>query len=151
MYRPGHEQLCVCVSVCLSAAACPHCYTDPGVTWRNGRGCPSCALLGRFAIGARVALLWQHSANVKYQRVLVSLYAWLLVVICHVIVQICTCTMSDVPLVLRWCGRLQNVEAMLLDACAAHHRTRYERSFKVRSHRMPHRDATQRTAFSVKL
>jgi len=26
---------------------------------------PSCALLGGFAIGARVALLWQHKANVK--------------------------------------------------------------------------------------
>jgi len=26
---------------------------------------PSCALLGGFAIGARVALLWQHNANAK--------------------------------------------------------------------------------------
>jgi len=26
---------------------------------------PSCALLDGFAIGARVALLWQHNANVK--------------------------------------------------------------------------------------
>ena len=32
---------------------------------------PSCALLDGFAIGARVALLWQHSANTKCQRVLV--------------------------------------------------------------------------------
>jgi len=33
----GHARLCVCVclSVCLSAAACPHYYTDPDV-----RGCP---------------------------------------------------------------------------------------------------------------
>ena len=30
---------------------------------------PSCALLGRFAIGARVALVWQHNANAKCQRV----------------------------------------------------------------------------------
>ena len=30
---------------------------------------PSCALLGGFAIGARVALLWQHNANAKCQRV----------------------------------------------------------------------------------
>jgi len=30
----------VCVSVCLSAAACPHYCTDPGVTWGSGRGCP---------------------------------------------------------------------------------------------------------------
>ena len=30
---------------------------------------PSCALLGGFAIGARVALLWQHNANAKCYRV----------------------------------------------------------------------------------
>jgi len=37
----GHARLCVCVCVCLSAAACLHyCTTDPGVTWRSGRGCP---------------------------------------------------------------------------------------------------------------
>jgi len=55
----GHARLCVCVylSVCLSLAACPHYYTDPEVTWGNGRGAPSCALLGGFAIGARVSLL----------------------------------------------------------------------------------------------
>jgi len=29
----------------------------------------SCALLGGFAIGARIALLWQHNANAKCQRV----------------------------------------------------------------------------------
>jgi len=29
----------VCVSVCLSAAECPHHCTDPDVTWRSGRGC----------------------------------------------------------------------------------------------------------------
>ena len=28
---------------------------------------PSCALLGGFAIGARVALLWQHNANPSYK------------------------------------------------------------------------------------
>jgi len=26
---------------------------------------PRCALLGGFAIGAQVALLWQHNANAK--------------------------------------------------------------------------------------
>ena len=31
----GHPRLCVC----LSAAACPHCCTDPDVTWGSGRGC----------------------------------------------------------------------------------------------------------------
>ena len=30
----------VCVSVCLSAAACPHYCTDPDVTGGSGRGCP---------------------------------------------------------------------------------------------------------------
>jgi len=61
----GHARLCVCV--CLSSAACPHYCTDPDVTWGSGRGCPpSCALLGGFAIGARVALLWQH-ANPSYK------------------------------------------------------------------------------------
>ena len=28
---------------------------------------PSCAVLGGFAIGARVALLWQHNANPSYK------------------------------------------------------------------------------------
>jgi len=59
----GHARLCVCVSVCLSAAACPHYCTDPDVTWGSGRGCPLVALLGGFAIGARVALLRQHYRN----------------------------------------------------------------------------------------
>jgi len=26
--------------VCLSLAACPHYFTDPDVSWGNGRGCP---------------------------------------------------------------------------------------------------------------
>jgi len=30
----------VCVSVCLSAAACPHYCMYPDITWRTGRGCP---------------------------------------------------------------------------------------------------------------
>jgi len=35
---------------------------DPDVTLGNGReSYPSCALLGGFAIGARVSLLWQHT------------------------------------------------------------------------------------------
>ena len=32
---------------------------------------PSCPLLGGFAIGGQVVLLWQHSANAKCQQVLV--------------------------------------------------------------------------------
>ena len=34
----GHSRLCV--SVCMSAAACPHYCTNADVTWSNGRGCP---------------------------------------------------------------------------------------------------------------
>jgi len=73
MYR-GHARLCVsvCVSACLSAAACPHYRTDPDVTWGSGRDAPSCALLGGFAIGARVALLWQHNANSSYKLAFVA-------------------------------------------------------------------------------
>jgi len=55
----GHGCLCVC----LSLAACPHYCTDPGVSWGMVWLPSSCALLGRFAIGARVLLLWQHSAE----------------------------------------------------------------------------------------
>jgi len=44
---------------------------DAELTWGNSGDAPSCALLGGFAIGARIALPWQHSANAKCQRVLV--------------------------------------------------------------------------------
>jgi len=63
----GHARLCVCLSVRLSAAVRPHYCTDPDVTWQRGRGYPVYALLGGFAIGARVALLWQHNANPSYK------------------------------------------------------------------------------------
>jgi len=33
---------------------------------------PSCAVMGGFAIGARVALLWQHNANRSYKLAFVS-------------------------------------------------------------------------------
>jgi len=65
----------VCVSVCQSAAACPHYCTDPDVTWGSGRGCPTCcALLGGFVIGARVALLWQHNVNPSYKLASIPRY-----------------------------------------------------------------------------
>jgi len=35
---------------------------------------PSCALLGGFAIGARVALLWQHNANPIYKLASIPRY-----------------------------------------------------------------------------
>jgi len=53
----------VCLSVCLSVAAYPHYCMDPDVTWRSGRGCPLVVHCWGFAIGARVALLWQHYGN----------------------------------------------------------------------------------------
>jgi len=56
----GPARLCVC----LSAAVRPHYCTDLDVTWGHGSLPPSCALLGGFAIGTRVALLWQHTGNV---------------------------------------------------------------------------------------
>ena len=36
----GHSRLCVCLSVCLSAAVRPHYCTDLDVTWGRVRGCP---------------------------------------------------------------------------------------------------------------
>jgi len=61
-------------SVCLSAAICPHYCTDPDVTWGSGRGCPvvvhywtDLQSVHGFAIGAQVALLWQHNANPSYK------------------------------------------------------------------------------------
>jgi len=36
----GHVRLCVCQSVRLSAAVCPHYCTDPDVTLGSGSGCP---------------------------------------------------------------------------------------------------------------
>ena len=68
-----HPRLCVCMclSVCLSVRGRtptllhgPEC--NLGEWYRLPR---SCALLGGFAIGARVALLWQHNPNAKCWRV----------------------------------------------------------------------------------
>jgi len=53
----GHGRLCVCVCVCLSLVAFPHYCTDPDVTWGMVAVPSSCALLGGFAMGARVSLL----------------------------------------------------------------------------------------------
>jgi len=56
----GHARLCVCLS-----AACPHYCTDPDVTWKVVGDAPWLCTIGGFAIGARVALLWQHNVNAK--------------------------------------------------------------------------------------
>jgi len=44
--------------VCLSLAAFPHNWTDPDVTWGNGRGCPLVVLCWvDLQVVARVSLL----------------------------------------------------------------------------------------------
>jgi len=52
----------LCVPVCLSVRGrVPTLLHGPGCNLGEWKGMPpSCALLGRFAIGARVALLRQH-------------------------------------------------------------------------------------------
>ena len=52
----------ICVSVPRRIPALLH---RPGCNLGNGRVRPSWALLGRYAIGARVLLLWQHSGEHK--------------------------------------------------------------------------------------
>ena len=47
----------VCLYVCLSLPAFSHHCTDPDVTWGMVGVPHSCALLGGFAIGARISLL----------------------------------------------------------------------------------------------
>ena len=65
----GHASLCVCRSV---RGRMPTLLHGPGCNFGGMVvGSRSCALLAGFAIGARVALLWQHSANAKCQRMLV--------------------------------------------------------------------------------
>jgi len=65
----GHARLCVCLSVRGRMPTLPH---GSGCNLGEWQRVPtSCALLGGFAIGARVSLLRQHRANAKRQRVLV--------------------------------------------------------------------------------
>jgi len=67
----GRGLLCLCV--CLSLAAFSYCCTDQAVSWgMHG----SCALLGEFAIGARISLLRVRcglSSNIKHYRTLLLL------------------------------------------------------------------------------
>jgi len=58
----------VCLSVCVSVCPRAHAYitrTRMRLGGVVGDAPYSYALLGGFAIGARVALLWQHNANAK--------------------------------------------------------------------------------------
>jgi len=61
--------LVTAVCVYLSLAAFPHYFTDPDVSWGMVGVPSSCALLGGFANGARVSLLWQHSAKCKMSAI----------------------------------------------------------------------------------
>jgi len=74
----GHARLCVRLSVCVClsvrVSVCLRLYAHttllhrPGCNLEEWYGLPpSCALLGGFAIGAWVALLWQHNANPSYK------------------------------------------------------------------------------------
>ena len=58
-FRVGTAEVeCILVTVvCLSLAAFPHYCMYPDVTWGMVGVLSSCALLGRFAIGALVSLL----------------------------------------------------------------------------------------------
>ena len=59
----GHGRLCVCLSVPCRIPTLLH---RPGCKLGNGWGVSSsCAVLGRFAIGAWVSSLWQHSTKGK--------------------------------------------------------------------------------------
>jgi len=67
----------VCLSVHLSV--CPRLYAH--TTARNQmylggmvEAAPSCTLLGGFAIGAWVALLWQHNANPSHKLASIPRY-----------------------------------------------------------------------------
>ena len=54
----------VCVCVCLSVRGCtPTLLHGPGCNLGVVGDAPYCAVLDGFAIGARVSLLWQHSAK----------------------------------------------------------------------------------------
>jgi len=63
----GHARLCVCLCVSVYVRGrMPTILHVLGYNLGEWYGMPpSCALLGEFAIGARVALLWQHNANAK--------------------------------------------------------------------------------------
>jgi len=74
----GHAPVCVCLSVSVRGRMSILHECNLG----NGRDAPNCALFGGFAIGARVALLWQHSANAKCQRVLLLALALYLIFYC---------------------------------------------------------------------
>jgi len=68
----------VCVSVCGRMPTLLH---GPGCNLGMVEVPHHCALLGGFAVGAWVALLWQHSSNVKCQQVLVLALCLVVIVV----------------------------------------------------------------------
>ena len=77
----------MCLFVCESVCPLPHSHTTawtigPGCNLRVGVGVSSsCALFGRFGIGARVSLLDNIVPNTKCQRVLVLALCLVMLVI----------------------------------------------------------------------
>ena len=71
----GHARLCVCLSVRGRMPTLPH---GSGCNLGEWQRVPtSCALLGGFAIGARVSLLDNIARTRNVSECLYSLYAWL--------------------------------------------------------------------------
>jgi len=69
------------LSVCLSLAAFPHYCTDPDVTWRNGRRCPLVVRCWADLQSMHEFRCYDNRPNAKYQRVLDSLCAYLLLLL----------------------------------------------------------------------
>ena len=121
----GHARLCVCVCVCLSVCVCdcvsvcvtvclstavrPHYCTDPDVTWGRGRGCPL-VVQGGFAIGAQVALLWQHNVNPSYKLASILQYDYIVRTLGGVCVRCWSVTGG-------WRGHSQNCAPYMASRC----------------------------------
>jgi len=70
----GHARLCVCVCLSVRGRTLTLLHgsrCNLGAWWRLP---PGCAILGGFAIGARVALLWQYNANPSYKLASIPRY-----------------------------------------------------------------------------
>jgi len=60
--------------VCEGMLASVNSVNSVNVTWGVVEAAPSCALFGGFAIGARIALLWQHNANRSHKLASIPRY-----------------------------------------------------------------------------
>ena len=81
MFRIRHSQAwlwpSVCVCLCVWCCCIPTLWHAPGCNLGDGRGCSSCALLGGFAIGAWISLLWQHMHLMRMPTSAFVLALWL--------------------------------------------------------------------------